>query len=201
MPSMSLLQLLLGYQTDEQYKKTERISFKYAARLDFRETVYPYILLIKANTEFALLIFLWMWACQWRYLEISTLRSLIEVTFSRISSFILYTELCNKTLNMRSTLHLFELNYSFHKLLQSSSFDKSRDRAWWSLDDSIFRCILTSSAKSAMFVLSDNPSTMSLMYIKNNSGPSMEPCGTPDATSHQSERSPSMTKRCFPPVK
>ena len=41
----------------EQYDRLEQISAKYTTRLDFREAVYPYVLLIKANTEFVLLTF------------------------------------------------------------------------------------------------------------------------------------------------
>ena len=45
-----------------------------------------------------------------------------------------------------------------------------------------------SSTNSLAF--EDNPSDKSLIYIKNNNGPSMEPCGTPALTSYQSETFP-----------
>ena len=44
------------------------------------------------------------------------------------------------------------------------------------------------SAKSLVF--EDNPSDKSLIYIKNNNGPSMEPWGTPALTSDQSGTCP-----------
>ena len=38
---------------------------------------------------------------------------------------------------------------------------------------------------------------MSLMYVKNNKGPSTVPCGTPDNTSSLSDFVPSITTCCF----
>ena len=51
------------------------------------------------------------------------------------------------------------------------------------------------SAKSLVF--EDNPSDKSLIYIKNNNGPSMEPWGTPALTSDQSETCPFNKTLCF----
>ena len=45
-----------------------------------------------------------------------------------------------------------------------------------------------SSANSLAF--EDNPSDKSLIYIKNNNGPSIEPWGTPALTSDQPETCP-----------
>ena len=52
-----------------------------------------------------------------------------------------------------------------------------------------------SSAKSLTF--EDNPSDKSLIYIKNNNGPSMEPWATPALTSDQSEACPFNKTLCF----
>ena len=52
-----------------------------------------------------------------------------------------------------------------------------------------------SSAKSLAF--EDNPSDKSLIYIKNNNGPSMEPWGTLALTSDQSETCPFNKTLCF----
>ena len=52
-----------------------------------------------------------------------------------------------------------------------------------------------SSANSLAF--EDNPPDKSLIYIKNNNGPSMEPCGTPALTSGQSETYPFNKTPCF----
>ena len=43
----------------------------------------------------------------------------------------------------------------------------------------------------------DNPSDKSLIYIKNINGPSIEPWGTPDSTSDQSEAYPFNKTLCF----
>ena len=52
-----------------------------------------------------------------------------------------------------------------------------------------------SSANSLAF--EDNPSDKSLIYIKNNNGPSMEPWGTPALTSDQSAICPFNKTLCF----
>ena len=52
-----------------------------------------------------------------------------------------------------------------------------------------------SSASSLVF--EDNPSEKSLIYIKNNNGPSMEPWGIPALTSGQSETCPFNKTLCF----
>ena len=51
------------------------------------------------------------------------------------------------------------------------------------------------SANSLAF--EDNPSDKSLIYIKNNNGPSMEPWRTPVLTSDQSENCPFNKTLCF----
>ena len=52
-----------------------------------------------------------------------------------------------------------------------------------------------SSAKS--LVLEDKPSVKSLIYIKNNNGPRVEPWGTPALTSVHEENFPFKTILCF----
>ena len=52
-----------------------------------------------------------------------------------------------------------------------------------------------SSAKS--FALDERPSLRSLMQIKNNKGPRMEPWGTPVLTFFHVENCPLKTTRCF----
>ena len=52
-----------------------------------------------------------------------------------------------------------------------------------------------SSANSLAF--EDNPSDKSLIYIKNNNGPSIEPWGTPALTSDQPETCPLNKTLCF----
>ena len=52
-----------------------------------------------------------------------------------------------------------------------------------------------SSAKSLAF--EGNPSDKLLIYIENNNGQSMEPCGTPALTSDESETCPFNKTFCF----
>ncbi|KAI5722396.1 hypothetical protein M8J76_007766 [Diaphorina citri] len=53
--------------------------------------------------------------------------------------------------------------------------------------------IVVSSAKSTNFTRGSGM-TMSLMYSRNNSGPSTDPCGTPDRTGRGEEK----MSRCTP---
>ena len=70
---------------------------------------------------------------------------------------------------------------------------------------SIYLCQVTIQFKSREVLLSwitenkdlYNPSDKSLIYIKNNNGPSMEPWGKPALTSHQSETCPFNKTLCF----
>ena len=47
------------------------------------------------------------------------------------------------------------------------------------------------------FAFDERPSARSFIYIKNRSGPSMEPCGTPALTLAQEEVYPLRTTLCF----
>ena len=98
------------------------------------------------------------------------------------------------------TLHFFTLNSipHFRAQLHSSSKDL------WSLSMSSWVSMvwptLVSSANFFMMSSPDAASSMSLMKIRNNNGPSTLPCGTPDNTSIQVENSPFRTTHWVLPV-
>ena len=69
---------------------------------------------------------------------------------------------------------LFNLSISDCKIVQSLSLLISRQS-------------LVSSAYSDILVLGSNPSDISLINNRNNKGPKIEPCGTPEFTGLKAE--------------
>src|SRR5664279_3258456 len=95
---------------------------------------------------------------------------------------------------MDRTLHLLMLILSCQELAQ----EESRSIDCWrpqQLDSSILNEVysLTSSANSLREVLPVQIVETSFMYIKNNTGPKTEPCGTPLKTSATLEKEFSKT--------
>ncbi len=72
--------------------------------------------------------------------------------------------------------------------------DDCTDSRVWSSLFCILREIVQSSANSLTSEWC-RLSPMSLMYTRNSSGPSIEPCGTPEVTFLQRDEQPLMTTR------
>ena len=96
-----------------------------------------------------------------------------------------------------NTLHLRGWNLM---LLSTDHLDRaliSFCKISWSFQDSILRHIFVSSAYRAMFVPSLMQSDISLINSTNNSGPRIDPCGTPEVTSLRPDLLPFTRTHCF----
>jgi len=85
----------------------------------------------------------------------------------------------------------------FHFSDQVVSLDKSSWSECQSLSSVIRVNMLVSSANFKVQL--SIPNSKSLMYIRNSSGPSTDPCGTPLKTSTQSDKTPLIPTFCFLP--
>ena len=93
------------------------------------------------------------------------------------------------------TLHFDGLNLLSHFFSQLSSAFRSSCNCILSL---VLQISLYNKLSSEKRQTSDSMWLgMSLMYVKNNKGPSTVPCGTPDNTSSLSDFVPSSTTCCF----
>ena len=93
------------------------------------------------------------------------------------------------------TLHFDGLNLMSHFISQPSSAFRSSCSCILSL---MLRIFLYNKLASAKRRTSDSVWLgMSLLYVKNNKGPSTVTCGTPDNTSSLSDSVPSSTTCCF----
>ena len=89
------------------------------------------------------------------------------------------------------TLHFFGLNLSYHLSCHACSCMRSCCSSWQSCTDFTDLYITQSSANSR--TVDVVCSARSLMKIRKNSGPSTDPCGTPDFTDAGLDVSPSTT--------
>ena len=93
--------------------------------------------------------------------------------------------------------HLELLNFRSQRSPHDAMLFMSSWMASMSLWVLISRYIFVSSAKIAHFVSGLMHVGRSFMYSKKKSGPSIDPCGTPDVTGNQLDVVPSHLTLCF----